>query len=201
MSLVLAKIGLTGAPVGKYSLTRATPILPSRTRSSRLAATADAAPLLAQGQSVRHRRRRLRTILECLVPRDAAMVTGDEDWADYTVSAKVRLITQYADPDEDHPDVTEARAGLVARYQTSRHYYLFALVSTGKAALYRRAGGDWHILAETPVDLDRRRYYQMALSVQGNRMRATLDGQVTLEVVDDRYVTVCWHSHQWARTL
>lgn len=127
------------------------------------------------------------TILECLQPRDAALLTGNQDWADYTVSARVRLISDFVSPDEDHPDNTEARAGLVARYQTSRHYYFFALTSTGRAVFYRRADGDWHVLAETPLALDRRRYYSLTLCVQGNRLKAAIDGRLTLEAVDDRY--------------
>jgi len=50
---------------------------------------------------------------------DAAMVAGDQDWADYTVSAKVRLISEHAPPDQDRPGVTDAWAGVIARYQPS----------------------------------------------------------------------------------
>src|SRR5262245_1189276 len=42
-------------------------------------------------------------------------VTGDEEWGDYTVSASVK------------PLALNELAGVVFRYHTSRHYYLFAL--------------------------------------------------------------------------
>src|SRR5690349_8164048 len=45
---------------------------------------------------------------------DPIFLTGDPEWADYTVEARVR------------PLASGDMAGIVFRYHTNRHYYLFA---------------------------------------------------------------------------
>jgi len=117
------------------------------------------------------------TVLECERQCEAAMVTGDPDWADYTVESRVRVITE------------GARAGVVARYRTSRHYYLFAVELPGKAVLYCRDNNDWGVLAEAPLELDRRRYYRLELTVEGGRLSASHDGVESFQVTDERYRT------------
>ena len=129
------------------------------------------------------------TVLECLHARDAAMVAGDRDWQDYTVSARVRLISEHAPADEDLPTNTDARAGVMARYLTSRHFYYLCLVSRGAVALFRRADAEWRLLAQAPVDLDSREYYDLSLQVVGDSIRGSLGDVVTLIVRDDTYTS------------
>lgn len=118
------------------------------------------------------------TILECERRWEAAMITGDIDWADYTIETRVRVIGP------------GAKAGIIARYHTSRHYYLFTVELSGRAAvLYRRDNNEWHVLAEMPLNPDRRRYYRLSLAVQGQRLRAALDGVEVFDVTDERYPT------------
>jgi hypothetical protein len=50
-------------------------------------------------------------------------ITGDTEWSDYAVEVKVK------------PLVFDDYAGLVFRYHTNRHYYLFALTGGKRARL------------------------------------------------------------------
>jgi hypothetical protein len=106
-------------------------------------------------------------------------VTGDAEWADYTVAADVKPLS-FAE-----------LAGIVFRYRTSRHYYLFALRGGNEAVLlvrnpiekeFRRAG--WRELAAAPFRYDTRRYYRLSVDNDGPRMRASIDGQQALSASD-----------------
>jgi hypothetical protein len=128
-------------------------------------------------------------VLECRA-RDAALIAGDEDWADYTVAARVRLLGGSAPPvDEERPGDTEAGAGLVARYRTSRHHYSLAATSTGRLVLSRRVDLERRVLAEAPLAVGGGRGTLLALEVSGRRLRASVDGVRVLEAEDDLYPT------------
>jgi len=115
------------------------------------------------------------------------MIAGDEDWADYTVAAHVRLISRFTCGTHDHGGHTDAMAGLIGRYFTNRQYYFFALCGDGFARLLRRDNVEWVTLAETPVELDRRRYYSLSLACIGDRLTATVDDDIRLEATDGTY--------------
>lgn len=53
-------------------------------------------------------------------------ITGDPQWSDYTVEVKVKPLSK------------DDLAGLVFRYHTNRHYYLFALTGGNQARLALR---------------------------------------------------------------
>jgi hypothetical protein len=53
-------------------------------------------------------------------------ITGDPEWSDYTVEAKVKPLS------------LAEMAGVVFRYHTNRHYYLFALTGGKKTRLALR---------------------------------------------------------------
>ena len=116
-----------------------------------------------------------RTVLECERNVAAMMITGNEDWTDYTIQSRVRLLHR------------RSNAGLLARYQTSRHYYLLNLELPGRLVLMCRDNCDWHELAVLEMDIDRTRYYQLGLTVKGNRLTASIDGDETFSVVDENY--------------
>src|SRR5690349_15951699 len=83
-------------------------------------------------------------------------ITGDPEWGEYTVEARVKLLS------------LKDMAGLVFRYHTNRHYYLFSLSDGGKARLavvqpIERALRQpvWRELAAAPFVYDNTRYYDL----------------------------------------
>ncbi len=107
-------------------------------------------------------------------------VTGDEEWGDYTVEARVRPLS------------FSEMAGVVFRYHTNRHYYLFALRGGGKAYLavrgpvetaFREAA--WRTLGEVPFSYDTKRYYALRVENNGPTIRCLIDGKPVIEASDD----------------
>ncbi|MEO7145068.1 MAG: hypothetical protein ABI165_16345 [Bryobacteraceae bacterium] len=103
-------------------------------------------------------------------------ITGDPEWSDYTVEVKVK------------PLAPADMAGVVFRYKTNRHYYLFALAEGHKARLalhlplepaLRQHG--WKELGEADFPYDTKRYYALKVENDGPRIRAFVDGKLVLE--------------------
>ncbi len=107
-------------------------------------------------------------------------LTGDPEWSDYTVQARVQ------------PLATSDFAGLVFRYHTSHHYYIFALTGGNKAFLAVRQVLDkgffeqnWRQLASTTFGYEvALRYYTLKVENDGPRIRAYVDGKLVLEAED-----------------
>jgi rhamnogalacturonan endolyase len=106
-------------------------------------------------------------------------ITGDPEWGDYTVEAKVKLLS------------LKEMAGVVFRYHTNRHYYLFALSGGNKVRLAvhqvlepaLRVHG-WRELGEAAFSYDSSRYYHLKVENDGPRIRAYVDGRLLLEASD-----------------
>lgn len=106
-------------------------------------------------------------------------ITGDPEWSDYTVEAKVK------------PLALNEMTGLVFRYHTNRHYYLFALAGDNKVRLAvhqvmepaLRVHG-WHELASAAFAYGNQRYYTLKVENDGPRIRAYVDGTMVLEASD-----------------
>ncbi|MBI3280315.1 MAG: hypothetical protein HYZ57_10785 [Acidobacteria bacterium] len=106
-------------------------------------------------------------------------VTGDPEWSGYTVSARVRPLS------------LANTAGIVFRYHTSRHHYVFALSGGNRVSLALRLPvektfrvADWRELASAPFDYGVKRYYELRVENNGPRMRAFIDGKLVLEASD-----------------
>ncbi len=106
-------------------------------------------------------------------------VTGDEEWSDYTVEASVKALS------------LAELAGVVFRYRTSRHYYLFALCGGREAVLRVRQPiekelrqAEWRQIAAAPFPYDAKRYYRLRVENDGARYRASIDGTPLLEGTD-----------------
>ncbi len=106
-------------------------------------------------------------------------ITGDPEWSDYSLEVKMRPL-----------DVHDM-AGIVFRYHTNRHYYLFALTGGNEARLalhlpldksFREP--DWKPLASAPFPYDVKHYYTLRVENDGPRMRAFIDGKQVLEASD-----------------
>jgi len=107
------------------------------------------------------------------------MITGDPEWFDYTVEVSVKPLS------------LSEMAGVVFRYHTNRHYYLFALTRGDTARLVVRLPiekayrtGEWRELASAPFTYDHKRYYRLKVENDGPRIRAYVDGKLILEASD-----------------
>lgn len=109
------------------------------------------------------------------------MMVGDEEWADYTVEVKVR------------PLLKSDMAGVVFRYRTNRHYYLFGLRDGNTAFLtlrlpfekeYRQA--EWQELAAVSFEYDADTYYTLKVENDGASMVASINGKPVLKANDDQ---------------
>ena len=106
-------------------------------------------------------------------------ITGDPEWNDYAVEVSVKPLS------------LGESAGVVFRYHTNRHYYLFSLGDGKTARLMRhevleprlRVPG-WHPLATAAFAYDTTRYYRLRVENAGPRMRAYVDGKLILEASD-----------------
>ncbi len=106
-------------------------------------------------------------------------LTGDSEWSDYSVEARVK------------PLLLEEMAGLVFRYHTNRHYYLFALTGGKRARLVLRLPleksfrvAEWRELASVEFPYDTRNYYLLRVENEGPQIRAFIDGKKVLEASD-----------------
>ena len=110
-------------------------------------------------------------------------ITGDPEWSDYTVEAKVKPLS-FAD-----------MAGVVFRYHTNRHYYLFALTGGNKAVLKLHLPldkalrvPDWRDLASIDFSYDTKRYYALKVENDGPRIRAFIDGKQIFTATDSEVI-------------
>ncbi len=107
------------------------------------------------------------------------LVTGDQEWGDYTVEARVRPLS------------LDDMAGIVFRYHTNRHYYLFSVTGGKTARLVVRLPlektlriAEWRELARADVAYDTTRYYTLKVENDGPVIRASIDGKPILEARD-----------------
>ncbi len=107
------------------------------------------------------------------------MITGDAEWADAAAEVKVKPLSM------------DLYSGLVFRYQTNRHYYLFALHGGQFAKLSVRQPidkkfrtQDWRDLAQAAFPYDSKHYYALRVENDGPRIRAFIDGKLILETSD-----------------
>ena len=115
---------------------------------------------------------------------NAMMITGDAEWTGYTISAKVKPLSL--------GDV----AGVVFRYHTNRHFYVFGLRDGNKAVLRLRLPLEdklrvaaWRDLGEVDFPHDTRRYYELKVANDGPRIRASIDGKLVIEASDSEILS------------
>ena len=110
-------------------------------------------------------------------------VTGDSEWSDYTVEVNVKPLS-----------LAEI-VGVVFRYHTNRHYYLFALTGGNRASMmvcqpfektFRIA--EWRQLGTREFHYDTTRYYALKVENTGSAIRAYIDGSLLLEANDEELV-------------
>ncbi|MBK5290564.1 MAG: hypothetical protein JJE04_02585 [Acidobacteriia bacterium] len=107
-------------------------------------------------------------------------ITGDEEWGNYAAEVSVKPLS------------LAEKTGVVFRYHTSRHYYVFALEGGNRAVLAVRQSiekelrqAEWRVLASASFVYDTRRYYRLKVENAGEKIRAHIDGKLVLEASDD----------------
>ncbi|HYF00869.1 MAG TPA: hypothetical protein VEJ18_18250, partial [Planctomycetota bacterium] len=108
-------------------------------------------------------------------------ITGDPVWRDVAVEADVQPLS------------TDEMAGLVFRYRTNRHHYVFVLQGGACARLAVRQPVektfrvcDWKELGEVEFPYDVRRTYRLRVENEGPKIRAFIDGKLVLSAEDDQ---------------
>jgi CubicO group peptidase (beta-lactamase class C family) len=108
------------------------------------------------------------------------VTTGDRFWQDYDVSVRFA------------PDDPEGRSGVAFRMHNDRCYYFFGvdgqravLMRVKDATAFRQP---WEVtLAEKPFEWNPGDYVNATVSVQGARIRASIDETVSLTAEDDTF--------------
>ncbi len=110
-------------------------------------------------------------------------LTGDPEWSDYAVEVGVRPLS------------LDDMAGVVFRYHTNRHYYLFALTGGKRARLALRLPlekvfrvAEWRELGTADFPYDTTRYYRLRVENEGPTIRASIDGKLILTADDGELV-------------
>jgi len=111
-------------------------------------------------------------------------VTGEPEWGDYTVEAKVRPLS------------LDDFVGLAFRYATNRDYYLFALTGGKEARLAVRLPlektfrvAEYRELGRAACPYDTKKYYDLRVENEGPRIRAFVDGKLLIEATDGERTT------------
>jgi ADP-ribosylglycohydrolase len=99
------------------------------------------------------------------------LIQGTREWTDYEVSAPVR------------PHMVTS-AGIGARVQGMRRYYALLLTEGDKIRLVKALDGEV-VLAERSLPWQFDITYELCLKVQGNRLRASIDGEEIFDMKDD----------------
>jgi rhamnogalacturonan endolyase len=110
-------------------------------------------------------------------------LTGDAEWSDYTVEAKVKPLS------------LDEMAGIVFRYHTNRHYYLFSLTEGKRARLALRLPlerifrvAEWRELGSIDFPYDTKKYYHLKVVNEGPRIQAFIDDHKVLEASDNEII-------------
>jgi rhamnogalacturonan endolyase len=106
-------------------------------------------------------------------------ITGDSEWSDYTVQARVQPLS------------TADFAGVIFRYHTNRHYYMFSLTGGNRARLTLHLPIEQKLrepnrreLASAAFPYEAARYYTLKVENEGPRIKAYIDGKLILQVED-----------------
>lgn len=108
------------------------------------------------------------------------LVAGDPEWSDYTVEAQVKPLS------------LSEMAGIVFRYHTNRHYYLFALMGGNFVRLAVRLPlekklrvAEWRELGRAHIAYDSKKYYALKIEHVGANIKAFVDGQMLIQATDE----------------
>ncbi len=108
------------------------------------------------------------------------MMVGDPEWSDYTVTVRMKPLSK------------SEMAGVVFRYRTNRHYYLFGLRGGDTAFLTLRLPfekelrkAEWRELATARFEYSTDQYYELKVENDGAAMVAWINGKEILRASDN----------------
>jgi hypothetical protein len=123
------------------------------------------------------------TVNEQAALMNPLFITGDPEWGDYTVEVAVKPLS------------LSDMAGVVFRYHTNRHYYLFALTGGKTARLAVRLPleqkfrvAEWRELGNVPFPYDTKSYHRLTVSNRGSAIKASVDGKLLLSADDGELI-------------
>jgi rhamnogalacturonan endolyase len=105
-----------------------------------------------------------------------ALVIGDREWVDYTVTTKVRVSSG-------------GRAGLAVRWEDGRHCYYVFLEHGRELAAYRRLQDELIELARAEFEHTSDEFYTLTVEAKGASLACSIENGPTLEITDDHYTT------------
>jgi len=103
------------------------------------------------------------------------LVAGEPEWADYRAAVRVQPLRGHG------------QAGLLFRYETSRHHYRLVLDGAGAVRLVRVEHEAHDVLAEAGCRVDGETVFELAVEVDGERIVARLGGEAVFDVRDAAY--------------
>ncbi|WP_059053190.1 family 16 glycoside hydrolase [Paenibacillus senegalimassiliensis] len=99
-----------------------------------------------------------------------SLITAGEAWTDYSYEAKAKV------------PIANANAGITFRVQDTNHYYMFRINSTAKTLeLYKAVDGILTSVSSTPFTATTNQWYTLKAVVQGNNIKAYVDGALKIE--------------------
>ena len=98
------------------------------------------------------------------------LITGTNDWKDYTVSSKIRF------------ELVKS-GGLAVRVQGLQRYYALEVSSGNKLRLIKMLDG-LHILKEIDTEMVFQKDYDLSLKVDGSNLKGYLNDKLVLEFDD-----------------
>jgi hypothetical protein len=102
---------------------------------------------------------------------EGIIIHGTRHWTDYSVSARITVHLG-------------KEGGLAFRTQGLRRYYALLLCRDGYLRLVKTRDGERKVLAEQPYDWQLEKPQQMDVTLQGARIRCTVEGNVVFDVED-----------------
>jgi hypothetical protein len=134
------------------------------------------APWLVIEDDGRHR------LLQTTVPdtnrrAPAMLVAGDRDWGDLTLTVRLQ------------PLRTDGSVGACVRYRTSRSHYRIVFHDGEKLSLVRVNHEQHDTLAERDLEYTCSQVYELCVTVNGDHITASVDGERLLEATDDAFAT------------
>ncbi|MEU8077032.1 family 16 glycoside hydrolase [Catellatospora citrea] len=111
---------------------------------------------------------------------DARARAGSTAWANYTVTARVKLTAVNG---------TNRFAALLARAQSNTSYYYLALRTNNTVELKKLVGGSSTTLASAAVTVTTGAWHTLSLKASGSSLQGAVDGGVTVSATDSQFAT------------